>query len=36
MWPLAVLTGFSYKKKEGHFAGTKTTGRNIKVTVLTR
>ena len=39
MWPLARLTwvagltGFSYKKTNGRFAGTKKTGRNNEVNV---
>jgi len=38
MWPLAVVTVFSYEKMYGRFAGTKRiyTGRNNEVTVLTR
>ena len=31
MCPLAELTGFSYKKLYGHFAGTEKTGRNNEV-----
>jgi len=30
---VAALTGFSYKKKYGHFAGTKKGGRNNEVTI---
>ena len=33
---VAALTGFYYEKMYGHFAGTKKSGRNNKVAVLTR
>jgi len=33
---VAALAGFSYKKMCGRFAGTKKSGRNKEVTVLTR
>ena len=33
---VAALTGFYYKKMYGHFAGTKKSGRNNEVAVLTR
>ena len=33
MWPLAVLTGFSYEKMYGRFAGQKNIGCNNDVTV---
>ena len=36
MWPLAILTGFSYEKMIGHFAGQKMSGRYNEVAVLTR
>ena len=36
MWPLTVLTGFYYKEIYGRFAGTKKSGRNNEVAVLTR
>ena len=36
MWQLAALTGFYYKKMYGHFDGTKKSGRNNEVAVLTR
>ena len=32
---VAALTGFYYKKMYGRFAGTKKSGRNNKVAVLT-
>ena len=33
---VAALTGFYYKKMYDHFAGTKKSGRNNEVAVLTR
>ena len=41
MWRLAVLTGdringFFFKENYGRFAGPKKSGRNNKVTILTR
>ena len=33
---VAALTGFSYEKMYGRFAGQKNTGRNNKVALLTR
>ena len=36
MWPLAVLTAFYYKEIYGRFAGTKKSGCNNEVAVLTR
>ena len=41
MWPLAVLTGDRinggfYKEMYGRFGGRKKSGRNNKLTVLTR
>ena len=35
MWSLVVLTGFSYEEMYGRFAGTKKSGRNNEVVVLT-